>query len=458
MSKMKGEELIVDRTSKKTNIIAFSLISIIVVLILFYLFRIWNILSYGSIYDGIYYKGINISGYKQDDAKKLLYNKVQAPVDKKSLTLIYKDKTWKLKYKDLKLTYNYQQAVNDAYRIGRNGSIFTKMADISSTKSNKVNLPVKIYKDTSYVEKLLANIENSINNPKQEPSMQLVGDSFVIRSGHYGIKVDKNKVRAQILSEVNNMSEDSIYIPVVADPVKHSTQELYKVKDMLGSYQTKAGGTENRIHNIILAASKLNTTVIYPGEIFSLNKALGPRTSKNGFRTAPVIINNKVEQDEGGGVCQVATTLYDAVIRSELAVEQRAHHTIPSSYCPIGQDATIAGNYIDFKFRNSSPYPIYIKSWVGDGYLNCDIYGYKQNPKEVVYIESKIVSKTPAPKYKYVVDKTLPKGKTVQEKGSFGGYVVEVYRIVKVNGKEVRRKRLSVNKYLPIQGIMRVGE
>ncbi len=141
-----------------------------------------------------------------------------------------------------------------------------------------------------------------------------------------------------------------------------TTEDIKALKVVLGAYRTSVGGSEERAFNVALAASILNNTLVYPGEVFSFNKSVGPFTASRGFRPAPVIVQDQLQLGPGGGVCQVASTLYNACLLAGLTIVERHAHSRPVRYVPPGRDATVADGSKDFKFRNDYPFPVIIKA------------------------------------------------------------------------------------------------
>lgn len=146
--------------------------------------------------------------------------------------------------------------------------------------------------------------------------------------------------------------------PVVPQPEASPSQPP---SQLLASYSTSLlGSPANRTHNIRLAASKLSGKVLQPGEVFSFNRVVGPRTEKTGFRKAMIIANRRFIPGVGGGVCQVASTLYNATLNASMRILERYPHSLPVKYVPRGRDATVNYGTADFKFRNTKPFPVQI--------------------------------------------------------------------------------------------------
>ena len=155
--------------------------------------------------------------------------------------------------------------------------------------------------------------------------------------------------------------------------------------------------------------------------MFSFNDTVGHRTSANGFQTASVIIDGKVEQDWGGGVCQVSSTLYNAVLLAGLTPTERSNHSLPSSYVPLGQDATVADGLLDFKFKNPLPHSVYILTSCYSGTLNIFVLGCQEDLQ----------------------------GKSYKLSSKVNNNTATVYRVVYKNGEEIDREYLHADSYDP---------
>lgn len=166
--------------------------------------------------------------------------------------------------------------------------------------------------------------------------------------------------------------------------------------DLISQYQTTYNEENvNRSTNIKLATEKVNETIVLPNEIFSYNKVVGRRGEQEGFKLATVYQNGKVVKGFGGGVCQVSSTLYNAVLYANLEVIERKNHLFLPSYSNVGEDATVSDGYIDFKFKNTRKYPIKIICSASNGILNVKIYGKKQEDECIIEIQSEVVEEIP---------------------------------------------------------------
>ena len=222
--------------------------------------------------------------------------------------------------------------------------------------------------------KLQHEVEDEVKSLNRERFARPRNAFFHLSSGEvveekYGEKIDVDATVERIFSAEQGEAVEPAVVPL--DP--EITQEVFKNIDTpTGSYATGFGGG-NRGNNIIIAAGLLNNNIVAPGETFSFNKATGPRIPEKGYKPAPVIVGGTVIQGYGGGVCQVSSTLYNAVLEAGLKVVERYPHSRPIDYVPRGRDATVS-DFLDFKFRNNTDNFIMIKSWGGGGRLVVEIW------------------------------------------------------------------------------------
>ncbi|TMV47194.1 hypothetical protein FE783_23435 [Paenibacillus mesophilus] len=214
------------------------------------------------------------------------------------------------------------------------------------------------------------------------------------------------------------------------------------------------GSVPGRVHNIQATAATVHDKLLAPGERFDYGTIIRATEQKVGYREAPVILNGKLVPGIGGGICQVSTTLYNAVLLAGLKVNERRNHSLPVSYVPLGQDATYADGYINFMFTNSTEHYLWIRTESDANRVTVKLFG--TTPESVTYeVESNILQ-TLEPPVKYVRNPTLQIGEqSILQQGK-PGYVVETFRIRKENGVVVGKERLSQDKYQPQPSLIAV--
>jgi vancomycin resistance protein YoaR len=178
------------------------------------------------------------------------------------------------------------------------------------------------------------------------------------------------------VNKVLNASENQhLELETITIYPQYTWRDIASATQKLGSYESWISGSNQRYSNIVLASTCLNNTLVWPGGVFSFNETVGPRTAERGFMPAPVILMGARDMDYGGGVCQVSSTLYNSVLASGLKIIERHQHSVPVHYVPSGRDATVAYDDLDFKFQNTSPGPVIIKSGVSQGKVWVQILG-----------------------------------------------------------------------------------
>ena len=227
--------------------------------------------------------------------------------------------------------------------------------------------------------------------------------------------------------------------------------------DSLGSFSTKyMTSNKPRAANVELAAKLINGTILLPGDEFSYNGSVGPRTAARGFKAASVYENNKMVDGLGGGICQTSSTLYAAVLYADLQVTERHEHSLEITYAPLGMDATVAYGSLDFRFKNNTSMPSKITTSWGGGVVSVNIVGTKENKNRTIKINTDVISSTPYGTTE-VEDKTLPAGKRVEDAPGFKGHVVNTYKVIYENGVQVENKFLHKSTYTMVNRVVRVG-
>lgn len=227
--------------------------------------------------------------------------------------------------------------------------------------------------------------------------------------------------------------------------------------ELLSTYTTRYDASNyNRSNNLSIAASKINGTVLMPGETFSYNKVVGARTIEAGYKEAGAYAGGGVVQSVGGGICQISSTVYNTALLANLEIVDRSNHQFETSYVAASRDATVSWGYLDFKFKNNRTYPIKITASAKNGVAKVSIYGIKEETEYEVVIQSRILSYIPY-SVKYIEDSSLAQGKEVVEQSGHNGCKSEAYRILKLNGQVVSKTLLSRDTYDPMQRIVRRG-
>lgn len=268
---------------------------------------------------------------------------------------------------------------------------------------------------------------------------------FVFAGEQNGFSIDQEKLAGDIVKALKDKKFDAVIeasgSEIAPDISAASAKEKYKT---ISTFTTKTTSNKNRNTNIKLAAEALNGTVVHPGEEFSFNSAVGQRTEAKGYKGAAAYNNGEVVQEIGGGVCQVSTTLYNAVYRSglgEASITFRRSHTFEPNYITPGQDATVSWEQPDFRFKNTSSTSIGIKASYADQKMTVSVYGIPILEEGMkLELESKKTEDLDPPAPTYEEDQTLQPGVEVPKSAGSKGSRWETYKVIYKDGVEVSRE------------------
>ena len=228
----------------------------------------------------------------------------------------------------------------------------------------------------------------------------------------------------------------------------------------MGEEWTTTSNNSNRNNNIRQACDNMNGTILNPGDTFSFNEIVGQRTAENGFKEATVILGGQYEQGLGGGICQVSTTLYNAVMKANLEVVERNSHAWPSDYIAYGLDATVDWPNLDFKFKNDSDSQIVVVAYwdSSDSRVHCEIYGHKLPEGKYIELETETVSTVSPGANEYIEDKELPVGQTKTVRAAHTGMTIKVYKVwYDKDDNEIDRYEYQTTTYRPYGTRIAVG-
>ncbi|MGN0495507.1 MAG: VanW family protein [Lachnospiraceae bacterium] len=417
----------------------------------------------GKIYEGIYLDSVYVGGLTMEEAEKEYSEYIDGIED---LTLTFTSDTGKFMTTlgEIDIAVSAKDAVEQAYHYGRQGNILTRYKEIKQLETeNAILVPDKSFDEEVLTHKLEEDATDMITEP-ENASISMENGEFVISPGVTGtaVKVDDTiKVLKDYLAKAWVQEPVELEAVIEETDPEYTEEDFAMIDSVLGSYTTKySAGNSNRINNLINGTNRISGTVLMPGEQFSVNKGLGERTEANGYSSAGQYVNNELTDGVGGGICQVSTTLYNAVLIAELQVDERYPHSLTVSYVKLGRDAAIAGDYMDFKFTNDTNYPIYISGYAGGGSVSFAIYGHDEREEgRTIDFESKVIETYEPDDPEEIKDDTLEEGKRVTEESPHTGYYVELWKKVYKNGELVDSYLVPWGKsqYSKTNGKVRVG-
>lgn len=498
---------------KKKWIIPTIIISIILIIgiLISTIFALLNI-NNTKIISGISIEGIEVSGLTKEEAISKIQTIYQEKKEKE-INIKYGEYETSLNPTLMEVNYEVEEAVEEAYLIGKGDNIFINNYNILFTLIGKRNIDVNMTLNEDVTKQTIEDIGVNLPGIIIESSYSIENDELIITKGKEGICIDKDALLSKVKERLNeiNANDDYIEIPVknkIPDPIDidkiheeiyKEAQDAYYTKDPFTVYPEVEGidfnveeakkileedkeeyvikltitkpkvtinqiGSEafpeqlatfttrydvsdvNRTTNLRIACQKINEKVVLPGETFSYNQALGPRTAAAGYKNAKIYEAGQVVDGLGGGICQISSTLYNAVLMADLEIVERRNHQFVTSYVPAGRDATVVYGMTDFKFKNTRQYPIRIIASEKNGIATVSIYGIKEENEYTFSFSTKTVASIPYTT-KYVEDASLAAGtEKVKQKGA-NGLKTETYITKMLNGKVISTKLLSKDTY-----------
>lgn len=344
---------------------------------------------------------------------------------------------------------NSEQLKNDILEDIKNRNANEIQAD---TTARKIDIPVNEKKASAIdIDKIYSEVHCEPKDAYYET------DPFKIYKEEDGVDfaISVDEAKEKISSE----DKTEYRIPLKLTPAKKTINDIgteafpYKISE----FPTRYDATNiNRTQNLSLATGKINGTVLMPGETFSYNQVVGKRTIDAGYKDAKIYENGKVVDGLAGGICQVSSTLYNAVLLANLEIVERTNHSFTTSYVKAGRDATVVYGVKDFQFKNNRNYPIKIEGSVGSGILTFKIHGIKEETEYEVKIVPYTTGTIPYTT-QTITDTSLQPGETVIEQSGHAGCKVTTYKQLWLNGTMVSNELLSNDTYNAMQTIIRVG-
>jgi vancomycin resistance protein VanW len=413
----------------------------------------------GTVPAGVTVAGIEIGGKTVEEARTALTPWAEEADDRPLLVktpLTSKaGKQWNAPRAKLGASVDLEATLAEAEQVGRSDTAIARLVSLFAGRK-AVDIAPKWRVDTAAARRWLeTNAARAVKQPVQDARFYAEGPQFRIVPEQPGTELDIPAAIEKIGRLAENPAASELELPVKTVSPKVKAADLDGIKGQVSSYRTHYSERGNRMQNIALACSRINGKVLMPGQIFSYNETVGPRDERAGFKLAPVIIKGKLEPGMGGGICQVSSTLYNAALFADLKIVRRQHHAFPVHYLPAGRDATVVYPAIDFQFQNNTDKPIAISAKGTGGVVEMRIFGVPA-PQRQVEIQRTNVS-TFGTADREVKDPSLPRGKRVVTERGHIGHRVTVWRIVKENGRLVRREHISSDTYTAFPRCIAVG-
>lgn len=426
-----------------------------------YLYHYVNKYEKDKACDNIYIGTIDVSGKSESEIVKLLEKQVEMAASS-IVKMEVGEKKAEVTLKELGLSMSNAKAVaKEAVEYGKEGSLWSRYTQVRKLKKEAYVLKESFAIDTEIAASVMEKQTESLENGAKDATITRSGGSFVVTEGIPGNTVNVEKSLSALMEQLNkdwNYKEiDLELVQEMSDP-KVKKEDLESIQDLMGSFWTVAGGG-SRLKNLERAAELLDGKVVMPGEEVSVIAETRPYTLENGYVEGSAYANGKIVTNIGGGLCQVSTTLYNALLYAELEIVERSAHSMEVHYVDLSRDAAIAEGVKDLRFKNNYETPIYIEGYIdGNNRLTFNIYGKetRASNREVEY-ESEVLETT---KYatNYVADSGSAIGYISDEDGTaMNGGRAKLWKIVYEDGKEVSREQVNSSSYRATTVTVKIG-
>lgn len=413
-----------------------------------------------KVYKGVTINNLDVSGLSESALKDFLVESFSHNLSDGNVEFILGNESVIFSYRDLGLTYDYDKAIEQAFSFSKDFTYGEKISQIfNQSKKLNINL-VEKFDISKNIDDVYRILSEKFNIDPVDASVSILDGQVVVSESRNGLEIDKESLIKMVNdTSPSSASKNGIEVTTKSVDPKISSEVLGKINGKISSYTTtyKSSSTE-RATNVELSANAINGIVLMPGESFSFNQVVGPRTRERGYKDAAIIIGNVYESGLGGGICQTSSTLHQAVVRAGIIPTQRRNHTLPTSYMPLGFDAVVAWGSLDYVFKNAYNFPILIDVSTAGRTLTISIYGDVTAIDKIYSVVAETYESVPYTT-KTINDNTLAKGKQVVEKNGVNGTRVRVYIVTKdkYTGEVLEKKHMWNDYYVPQQKVVRVG-
>lgn len=395
---------------------------------------------------GVYIENIDVSGKTREEAEAAVLE-YASKLGTRILEVDVNGKKVQSTLAAIGYKCSAKEAIDQAIAQGKSGNILSNYARLREIEEEHVVYNLEF----TYSEKKLKQFVSGDCGDKcqkaKNSKIKMSNGKLVYTEAREGVTIDVDQTVSGIkkaLSEQEDTEVVQVQAVVALEEPTVTKEEASRCKDKLGTFTTTFNASNvSRSKNVANAARLINGNVVYPGQTFSVHDTISPLTEENGYYDAPSYSNGQVVDSVGGGVCQVSTTLYNAVLRAELEIVERSPHSMLVTYVSPSMDAAIAGDYKDFKFRNNTDVPVYIEGGTVSGSVYFRIYGEEtRSSGRKVTFESETIETIAPGADKVTYDKTQPASYFVVTQEAHQGCRAVLWKIVTENGKT---EKIQVN-------------
>ena len=405
---------------------------------------------------GVFIGDQDVGGMTVEEAEAYVKGEVKALEDSVITIQMGEDQvsaTWK----DLGLKWKNTDLIDEVSQIGTTGNIVRRYKEQKDLQNQSSRYEIEYTMDEAAEEALVESCREFNSEPVEGTAYMGEDGALHVEGGTDGLTLDYDATLAALTYTAGDVVLDATVERV--SPVV-TAEMLSRMTDVLGSATTDySASSAGRAQNVQNGTSKINGTLLLPGESFSVTNAVAPFSAENGYELAPSYESGQVVDSYGGGICQVSTTLYNAVLKAELQVDARSNHTMLVNYVEPSKDAAIAEGLMDFVFTNSLENPIFISGSAYYGTLNFTIFGVETRPanRSIEFISETTSQTDPATNVKLVAKTDQKVGYFYQAQSPHQGLTAVLWKNIYYDGVLSDTIQVNSSNYLASPAIYEVG-
>ena len=418
----------------------------------------------GTILSGVFIGDTDVSGMTKAEAIEAVGNTLSSCSGEKILLELDSNRNAEVTLEELGfLAPKLEATVDKAVKYGKTGNAFSAYRIIRKAQKNELEhhfaLEYEVSKDKA-TRILEERITGMLHQPVNAAVTQTEAGVTIVKEIKGEILDAEKTIRNlnQYLNDTWDGKSGKVAVAVTEFDPELTEKDLKDVTDLLGTYTTFYGSDgSGRSQNVETGAMHINGTLLEPGEEMSANEAMEPYTYENGYAEAASYESNTVVQTMGGGICQVSTTLYNALLFAELEIVERYPHSMLVGYVEPSMDAAIADDILDLVFKNDQKTPIYIEAVLSNGALTFNIYGKEtRDPGRTLKFISE-TTESKEPEGKRFVETEDPIGYMEHKSSAHSEISARLWKVVYVNGEEVSRDIINYSQYVAAPETIGIG-
>ncbi|MBQ6321282.1 MAG: VanW family protein [Lachnospiraceae bacterium] len=414
-----------------------------------------------TISKGVLIEGMDVGGMTLQEAQALVEDRIDQ-MGETAVSFTLDEHSYTTTLNDMGFHWTNPTIFDEIMTLGTQGNVVERYKAKKDLEEDNREFTLSYEVDPEQIKNFTAAFSELNTEPVNAVIYTTDELTPGVDGGTEGIEVKTEEAAKLLLDAVSSwdaQSPISLEIPVKRTQPEVPYESLAQIKDVLGSATTDFSfSSYQRWVNVENGCAKISGTLLYPGDYFSVTAAVTPFTPENGYELAPSYEENQVVNSYGGGICQVSTTLYNAVLKAEMEVTARSNHSMVVTYVDLSKDAAIAEGALDMCFVNSLEYPVYIIGYCSGGLITFTIYGHETRPAnrrlEFVSVTTGVMEPSGAG---LVANPSQAVGYVNQTQAPHTGYTAELWKNIYIDEQLVDSVQINSSYYNAVGTIYDIG-